>query len=111
MDIKDYKTPANLKEYRLGGVKGYSLHAFGSKTRSGAVYERIELRFESEAFGFTRDVSKGLSRLSCTLLTKTTSISPSSSQKPASTLQWGRCNVVVQLVSDMRSVHILPQAA
>ena len=37
---------AEIKEYRLGGAGGYSLHAFGSKTRSGVVYERIELRWD-----------------------------------------------------------------
>ena len=32
-----------IKKFRLGGAGGYSLVAYGSKTRAGVVYERIEL--------------------------------------------------------------------
>lgn len=35
---------AEIKEYRLGGAGGYSLHAVGSKTRSGTTYESIFVR-------------------------------------------------------------------
>lgn len=52
MDIQDYKTPANLKEYRLGGVKGYSLHVYGTKNRrEGVCYETIELRYRFTRYG------------------------------------------------------------
>lgn len=52
-----------IKKFRLGGAGGYSLVAYGSKTRSGVVYERIVLVSDT---GYRRDVTndeKGLAYL------------------------------------------------
>lgn len=63
-----------IKKFRLGGAAGYSIVAYGSKTRAGVVYERIELVDECDKT--STDVTQGCNpmglrpgcvvRLSCT---------------------------------------------
>lgn len=57
-----------IKKFRLGGAAGYSLIAYGSKTRSGVVYERIEL--EDKHLNSTHDLTKVATplNLACTAI-------------------------------------------